>query len=120
MITALTLPSASEPWFSQVGQRSALVEWRSFFKPLKIDQTKFGFILKICQAHNRTFCESTELDRNQLKERSEMIYGSEKEVTIFGVNVNTFLQPSLRYIARYADVIMFLMCKLFFSFIVLS
>lgn len=100
LITALTLPSASEPWFSQVGQRSALVEWRSFFKPLKIDQTKFGFILTICEAHNRTFCESTELDRNQLKERSEMIYGSEKEVTIFGVNVNTFLQPSVRYIAR--------------------
>lgn len=97
LITSLTLPIPSPPRFTNVGLKSANIEWSSYFAPSKIDKTAFGFTLSVCEVENKNICFERTYEREKLAERFSK---EDADIIVFGTKLEEFLTPSQEYIAR--------------------
>ena len=101
IVVSLTLPTPRVPEFLEVAQTSAVVEWQTYYRPAKADQTKFSFIVELCSGANKSTCVQEEKVASSLSERVISTVDS-GGVSIFAFSLKlTNLHPGMKYMARY-------------------
>lgn len=97
LITALTLPTPPAPVITHTGRLNATIQWDSPYSPSSQDETRFGFVINVCEALNRSRCSTAELEKSDLKRSMKRL---ELEQPIYSTVISKALAPSTAYVSR--------------------